>query len=513
MNAHGNAASASRHARGAIHHFIYLVLCVLAAALVTACGGGGGGDSASPAIAITEQPADLQIVEGSHAIFSVSVLGDPAFQWQRQQGGTWVDIVGATSGHMILDSVQLSDSGAQLRVVATHPQNAANRSVSSAVTLTVTATTVAPTIIMLPYDLSAVDGQRVSFSATASGTSLSYRWQRSNDGANWVDIDGATLPTLRFAAVTADDQAMFRVIVRNSAGSVTSAAARIRVSAAIAPVFVQHPADALLIAGENAGFFAEAVGAPTPTLGWQTSADAGATWNDVVIGSVVMGPVGFAIAPVTAADDGKLVRAVAANNSGQVFSKPARVVIQLPAAPSIQRQPSDIAVGLDLYPSFIVQASGAPRVSYQWQVSVDGGSTFANINGATDSLLVFRSVANDDTKRFRVIVTNRLGSVTSAVAQLRVLNGPTITLQPADATWRPNQTDALFTASADGSDVHYQWQTSSDSGVTWTDVTFATSPSYVHTASAPASVNAVRVAVINQYGSTISTTARLTALQ
>jgi hypothetical protein len=79
-----------------------------------------------------------------------------------------------------------------------------------------------------PADQSVQEGETATFSVVAEGTEpLSYQWER--DG---VEIAGATNPSYTTPAATlADDGALFRVVVTNSVGSVTSAEALLTVTA------------------------------------------------------------------------------------------------------------------------------------------------------------------------------------------------------------------------------------------------------------------------------------------
>lgn len=508
-NVHGKAPSAGAHR--SITRFLRLSVCWLLVAFVAACGGGGGGDDSTLAdLAFATQPVDTSAVEGGTATLTVEVRGEADLQWQRLQSTVWDDVPGARSARFTLAPVQASDSGAQFRVVAVSRQNPARQIISSVVTLTVHVTAIAPAIIIPPFFVTAIDGQDVSFSVTATGTSLSYRWQRIGGGTQWADIAGATAPTLTLKATLADDGAQFRAIVSNGMGSATSATARMGVAAAEAPSFVINPADTIAAPGHSVTFIAIVTGAPAPTLRWQRSAD-GTGWADIA------GATGysFTIDQPTASDDGKLVRAVATNPRGEVASAAARVLVRPPAAPAILAQPQDasLSAGLNTYTTFTVQASGAPSVTYQWQVSIDGGTTFTNVNGATSAeLIVSLGTLADNGKRFRVVVTNSLGSAISAAAQLRVAYDPFITSQPNATTWRPGQLDAYFSAAAGGSDLQLKWQLSSDNGASWTDAAGATGTSYVHAANASASVNAVRMVASNARGSTVSAPASLEAL-
>jgi len=98
---------------------------------------------------------------------------------------------------------------------------------------------VVPTISQSPVSRTASIGEDVSFSVIASGTStLLYQWQRAESGSTtFVNINGATGATLSLLAVSMSDQNdQFRVIVRNSIGSVTSNVATLSVSSNNVPV-------------------------------------------------------------------------------------------------------------------------------------------------------------------------------------------------------------------------------------------------------------------------------------
>ena len=89
-----------------------------------------------------------------------------------------------------------------------------------------TAASTAPSISTHPSSTSVTSGQSVTFRVTASGTPpLQYQWQRN--GAN---IAGATSSTYTFTAATADNGAMYRVLVSNAAGSALSNSATLTVS-------------------------------------------------------------------------------------------------------------------------------------------------------------------------------------------------------------------------------------------------------------------------------------------
>ena len=84
----------------------------------------------------------------------------------------------------------------------------------------------APFISVQPLSISAPEGDSVTFSVTATGTApLSYQWQR-----NGSDVAGATSAQYTLPAQVSDQGSMWTVIVRNSAGSITSSAAKLTVA-------------------------------------------------------------------------------------------------------------------------------------------------------------------------------------------------------------------------------------------------------------------------------------------
>ena len=143
------------------------------------------------------------------------------YQWQKNGAS----IAGATATSYTTPATTIADSGATFAAVVS---NTAGTVTSAAATLTVTAAAVAPTITTQPTNQTVTAGQTASFTVVAAGTApLSYQWQRN--GANIAGATAATYTTP--ATTTADSGATFRVVVTNTAGTVTSAAATLTVNA------------------------------------------------------------------------------------------------------------------------------------------------------------------------------------------------------------------------------------------------------------------------------------------
>ena len=494
-------------------------LCM--AALVgafSACGGGGGGGggAATPPqaqLTLASQPTDQSVVDGDRADFAVQASSPAGFQWQREDaGGVWSNIPGATAATYELPAAHAADDGTQYRVVVTSTANAAVTVVSSAAALHVAVRQIAPAIVVAPADASVVEGQVASFSITASGTSLDYQWQRATAAGAFADIDGATATTLALAPTTlSDDGSRFRVIVHNALGALTSDGVHLAVTPApAAPVFKQTLTDVIVIEGTPATFNVVVVGSPAPTLRWQSSRDA-SNWTDLPGQSAAS----LTLASPALGDDGTLFRAVATNASGSVPTPAARLsVAPRPAAPVIGQQPANATVGVGATPSFTVVASGVPAPIYQWQVSRDGGSSFANVNGATSATYGVPATAEgDDGVRLRVVVSNASGSVTSNVAVLAVIPVPHISRQPETQAWHVGEGTPMFQVVAAGSGLTYQWQTRAGPTAGFVPVPGATDSTYFHSGSTSDPTTDVRVQVTNARGGVaVSDAAQLVAL-
>jgi len=88
--------------------------------------------------------------------------------------------------------------------------------------------------------------------------------------------------------------------------------------------------------------------------------------------------------------------------------------------PEISTNPVSQTVAATQTATFVVNASGSPTPTYQWQSSPNGG-TFANISGATSATYTTPAAAiSDNGTQFQCVVTNTAGSATSEPATLTV---------------------------------------------------------------------------------------------
>ncbi|HEU6448133.1 MAG TPA: immunoglobulin domain-containing protein [Verrucomicrobiae bacterium] len=121
--------------------------------------------------------------------------------------------------------------------------------------------------------------------------------------------------------------------------------------------------------------------------------------------------------------------------------------------PTIVIPPSSVTNGVGQTAVFGVLANGTTPLYYQWYFN--GTNLLVGSNG---DHLTISNVQDTDAGDYSVVVTNYLGSVTSVVATLTVVDPPIITIQPINVTISAGDT-ATFSVTATGTlPLAYQWR-------------------------------------------------------
>jgi hypothetical protein len=115
-------------------------------------------------------------------------------------------------------------------------------------------------------------------------------------------------------------------------------------------------------------------------------------------------------------DAGKLP----ALTSGGVYN----LQIGFPSFVEVTSNPTAQTVAVGDTVSFVAAAAGAPTPTAQWQVSTDGGNSFANVAGATSTTLSFTASESQNGNEYRTVFTNSSGSAITAAATLTVNTKP-----------------------------------------------------------------------------------------
>ncbi len=444
---------------------------------------------------VTLDPTSASVVTGSVVRFSARASGTPSptVQWQSSAAGTttWSNIHGAESTVYSIVA-ETTDSGLRVRAVFTNRLGAA---VSTAATLTVGASAVAPVVTTEPASVTVTAGTPVTFTSTATGVPTpSETWEVSSDGGTtWVPLPGGSGSSYFLVASTAENGEEFQATFSNSAGSVTSADATLTVTAPVtttttppggsAPQVTSEPSSITVASGATASFSAAASGTPTPTVAWSVSTNSGASWS--AISGATSATYTFT---ATSTENGWEYEATFTNRFGSVTTSPATLGVTTPqaVAPSVILSPSSLTVTGGSTAAFNAGATGTPTPSVAWSVSTNSGASWSTISGATSTTYAFTATSSESGWEFQATFTNAGGSATTAPATLTVTTAttvaPVVTTEPENVS-APANTTASFSAAASGTPTpSVAWSVSTNSGASWSAISGATSATYTFTA-------------------------------
>jgi surface antigen len=229
----------------------------------------------------------------------------------------------------------------------------------------------------------------------------------------------------------------------------------------------------------------------SPVVQYMVTSTAGANGNVTPVGpqSVVSGSgvsftatpnVGYQVNQWTV--DGVLAQAgnasftvsnVTAPHSVQVTFTP---VVISGTAPKITFSPASQTITAGQNAAFGVAATGTPKPNFQWQISLNSGSSWSNLTGGiyfgtqSANLTIIGVNATLSGVQYRALAINALGTTPSKIAALTVnspaaLTGLAATAgnQSVNSLSGGNLTvvagvSATFTAGASGNALKYQWQ-------------------------------------------------------
>jgi hypothetical protein len=314
-----------------------------------------------------------------------------------------------------------------------------------------------------------------------------------------ADIDAGRVSYLNDGTAFTSDSFNFTV----SDGTATTSPATFELAVDTVPVITLSPLDKSAFAGSPVTLSANATGVPNPKVQWQVKAPGGSFVN--VTGATSKS---FTFVPTTA-DNGNQYQAIFSNAVGSDTSSPATLTVTPGLV--ILSSPKSQTVALGQTATFIAGATGSTKTSVQWQISTDGGVTYANITGATKPTLSVKKIsAAQDGALYRAVFHNAAGAAASVAATLSVNYTVTLTGKQAIAV-RPGTTMTLA-IQAKAVPTAVQWQVSVDLGHTWTDIGGATGDIYSFAAVTGDSGHQFRANVTSAGKTKASAAATLTVL-
>ena len=109
--------------------------------------------------------------------------------------------------------------------------------------------------------------------------------------------------------------------------------------------------------------------------------------------------------------------------------------------------------------TFTAAASGSPTPTVQWEVSTNGGATFAPIAGATAATYTFTTALSNSGNQYEAVFTNSAGSATttSATLTVNILLITTSSLPDGSVYSTSNRTIYSQKLTASGGNPPYRW--------------------------------------------------------
>lgn len=339
-------------------------------------------------MAITLQPQDLTVPEGTNVILRVAVTGTGPYRFQWRKDGLPLALTSATSANLNLAGVEVEDSGGY-DVVVTNNWSAVTSRVA-----TLKVMRYPPSISSQPRSQTVGEGSRVGLSVGATGAKpLTYQWRR--DGS---PIPTATSPAYILDPVMMTDSGGYDVIVANSVGSVTSVVATLTVKR-FPPLIVTEPLSQSVPVGGDASFGVTVAGTQPMAFQWFKNGEAipGATLDNHSLTNTAMADAGDYLVIIT-------------NLQGSATSQVATLTVGYP--PVFVVQPLSQTNVLRGTAIFTGSVTGSPPLHLQWQRNGEA------LVGETNESLTLTNLRYSHRGSYSLLASNLFGQTASADAFL-----------------------------------------------------------------------------------------------
>jgi alpha-tubulin suppressor-like RCC1 family protein len=231
---------------------------------------------------------------------------------------------------------------------------------------------------------------------------LSYQWFFNGYALAASDrIVRVTNASLSISNAQFSDIGTYTVVVSNGLGIVQSTGAVLTVICP--PTFTQQPAGQTVLAGTNVTLTAGAFGTPPLRYQWllEGTALAGATRTSLSLSNVQPSQSGN--------------YSLLASNVYGVTGSSNALLTALESPPYILSQPASRTATVGGSTTFTVDARGSTPLSYQWRFNGE------DIAAATTATLALTALRSDQAGYYAVAISNALGEIVSAKAQLSLL--------------------------------------------------------------------------------------------
>ena len=366
-------------------------------------------------MAILSQPQNLTAKVGETIFFSIEAVGNNlSYKWEysRDNGNTWNSSANKTTNCGVI--VTESKDGWLYRCTVTDKDGASQ--VSEAGKLTVKEES-SLKITEQPQDVTAQEGETVTFTVKAEGEGLGYKWEYSRDGGKSWNVSANKTANCGVTVTESKDGWLYRCTVTDKDGaSQVSEAGKLTVKEESSLKITEQPQDWTGSEGSIAYFFVEAEGEEL-SYQWQISQDNGQTWSNSSLTKTEYSTM------ITANRNGWLYRCMITDKNGEtIYSRNAKLILSEDFSISDQSENNEGSLGETVY--MYVQAGGIGN-TYQWQRSKDGKDGWEDVTStATARLARMRLTRSPETVGYyyRCIISNGKGETLTSVP-VRIFSG------------------------------------------------------------------------------------------
>lgn len=432
-----------------------------------------------------EEPEDTIADYGGTFILEAVAAGDPVLTYQWYFNGVLQP--GAVLSTFAVVDARTNNNG-QYYVRVCNPHGCLNSEPA-----TVIVSNTPPSILsIIPTNQIVAQGTTARFSALARGARpLGFYWYFNDVLITNTPVSTSDSDDLTIGNAAARNQGTYVLVVSNEFNQATSGPVTLTVQTN-KPVILEEPVSLTIVGGASATFGVLADGSEPLHYRW--------LFNSNALAAAVATNSTLVITNASTTNAGSY-QVIVSNLLGSVTSVVATLTVQS-LAPAILSQPTNVTVAVGRTATASVVASGSTPLNYQWYFN---GNT--PVAGATGPTLTIANAQSGSAGTYRVVVTNLLGSATSAPITLNVqTTGASINSQPADQSVFTGQ-NATFTVGAAGSTpLTYRWFFNSNT----IPISGATSSSYTVNAAQAGNAGSYYVIVSNLVGAATSSVATLT---
>jgi hypothetical protein len=399
----------------------------------------------------------LAVVGGFDTTLSVTVSNvdvlAPAlsYQWAYKStnvGAAFTNLVNATNSDYTVRGAAAKDIGYYKVLVTAGPTNLSLSASSSNALVSVD---FVPTISVQPVGTNVMtNGAGVVLSVTAAGNDLYYQWKLAG-----AAITDATNATYTVTAATPASNLVYSVLVSNLAGTITSSNATINI---VKRQSITGPAPASTNVAQYTDCTFTASVADSTLLSYQWYKGPGT--SGTAIAGATNASLSIYSSGLSDSTNYFLITSSSVAAVGSVTSSVSTLVVE--TAPRFISQPlsTNVGIGTNISTLNVSDAAGS-ALSYKWyKIGLDGTTNV--VAGATSFSYDVASPVTNDSGSYYVVITNDVGSATSAIATVYVVGVPAsvaVVSDPTNATIASGNS-VVFTATVPylplGA-LSYQW--------------------------------------------------------